>query len=382
MKKKIMLIASLLITSGLAYGATNLDFSGTNIEWRTKLYDTSAGFFADDSEGDLLLNAKWAVNENLALNFELDTDDTTFANEHGDDAVSVTFIYNNLSDFEVALDIEIKNENGTRLTIDEGSDATYLKWKVNESTVLGFYPYNIGTDLGDEFETDYTAQLPGVVYEKANWYIGLGADAAGGETVTALKAGFNYNNEKQKYSIDYTGAFGAVDKYNSAVIGGAFSGGRDGIAIQQALNFQGNFKMGETLGLLIESGLTLTSDDFDKHIKTVNKEVDQLGFGIFAKLSNKVGKYYPYASGKYISESFLFDDDESLLVAVQNGGGGEGYHGGLAILALGVDYPLHPNINLNAELEYKMASNEVYTDTDKVPTKNDMNITFGIKGEL
>ncbi len=381
MKKKMMFIASLLATCNLAYGASNLDFSGTNVEWRTKLYDTGAGFFADDSEGDLLLNAKWKVNENLALNFELDTDDTTFANEHGDDAVSVTFIYNELNDFEVALDIEIRNQNGTRLTIDEGSDATYLKWNLDQSTILGFYPYNIGTDLGDEFETDYTAQLPGVVYEKENWYVGLGADANGGETVTAIKAGFDYMNENLKYSIDYTGAFGAVDKYNDAVVGGAFGGGRDGIAIEQAFNFQGNFKIKETLSLLIESGITFTSDDFDKYLLANNKEVDQVGFGLFAKLSNKVDKYYPYASGKYISESFLFDDDESLLVAAQRLGG-EGYHGGLAILALGVDYPIHSNINLNAELEYKMANNKVYNDTDNISTDTDMSIALGIKGEL
>lgn len=381
MKKKMMFLASLLITSGLAYGAADLDFSGTNVEWRTKVYDTSAGFFADDSEGDLLLNAKWTVNDNLALNFEIDTDDTTFASEHGDDAVSVTFIYSNLSDFEVALDIEIRNEDGTRITIDEGSDATYLKWNISEGSVLGFYPYNIGTDLGDEFETDYTAQLPGAVYEKDNWYVGLGADAAAGETIMALKAGFDFTNENQHYSIDYTGAFGAVDKYNAAVVGGAFSGGRDGIAIQQALNFQGDFKMGETLGLLIESGITFASDDFDRYLDLAYKEVDQVGFGLFAKLSNQIDKYYPYASGKYISESFLFDDDESILVAAQSLGG-EGYHGGLAVVALGVDYPIHPNINLNAELEYKMASNKVYSDTDKVSTDTDMSIAFGIKGEL
>ncbi len=380
MKFNLIALSLFALINVSTYSNTNLDFSGTSVEWRTKFFDSNKGLFSDDSEADLLLNARWNVNPNLALNFEIDTDETTFADEHGDDTVSMTFIYDNLSDFEIALDIEVKNQNGTRFTIDEGSESTYLKWKFKEDAKLGFYPYNIGTDLGDEFETDYTAQLPGVVYEKENFYAGIGGDATDGETIMAFKIGYSFNSEKQNYTLDYTNAFGGVETYNTAVGNGAFGGSRDPIAIQQVLNFQGTFSLENNMKLLIESGITTASDDLYDYLKSYNTDINKSGLGIFAKLSNKVDKYYPYASGKYVSESFLFDDDESILTAINNGG--EGYHGGLIVFAFGVDYPLHENINFNSELEFKKSKNNVYLDTNDNTTDTNISIALGVKGEL
>ncbi len=387
MKKVATLLAGMLLVTGQVMSMDNWDFTGSYVEWETKLLDSSDGYLVDSSEADVVLDAKWNVHENFAIGFSMDTgDDSQNKGLAGDSEVGVSFKYHNNDDYEMSIALLIRDDqtklvngnvvpgDGLTAYIDEGSDSTYIKWKLSNGAKIGFYPYSINTDIGNNLPSIYTGDIPGVVYEANNFLVGLGNIAHDHENVMTAKLQFKGEYDKLKYGFAYNGAFGDVDGYNHQLQNGN-GNGKDYIATEHVINANAKVTLTKTMSLDLEAGYTMSSDT----VKNAYPNLDDSGFGAFARLNKGINeKVTLFGAGTYISESFLYDDDPSIVVEPN----GEGAHGGYTKVEAGADYKVHENITTSLSFEYKMTENEVYQDKDGVATDNYMGLSFKVTGHM
>ena len=77
MKKASILLAGLLLVSGTTFAASELDFSGTQVKFKSVLVNSQGKGVNDDSNGDTdaVIQVKYKINDKTSASIKFNTDD-------------------------------------------------------------------------------------------------------------------------------------------------------------------------------------------------------------------------------------------------------------------------------------------------------------------
>lgn len=376
MKKTALLIAGLFLVCNTVFAeeekkeenvlekiktavtSTKWDLSGTNVEFEARLYDStvdSQGTMGTDS--DLILKLKKQLDDKTWIYFKYDTDD-----ENPD--TKVEFVANRKFNeyLEAQLDLDILVADGISIKEDNDSDKVWIKYYPNDKYTIKVAPYDIGFDIGSEFETDGAQVTPGIqldmkINDSSKFIVGLGAKMVnenGGVDPADVEKdieGKDYTSIGYKLGYEYSGESMSLNAY--------FTGNTQdekNITRQQAavydmiLNVMGEFSFGN-IGL----GYEVAFQDLNE-----TSVADETDFGAFVKLSYNIEdkNITPFISYRMVGEFLHFDDDDYSATC------GGPNHGGLNSIILGADFGLKGGLTISPSYELIITENEVYSDSD------------------
>lgn len=375
MKKASILLAGLLLVSGTTFAAGELDFSGTQVKFKSVLVNSQSKGVNDDSNGDTdaIIQAKYKINDKTSASFKFNTDDESSSTA---DYTAELLVKKVDGPLEAQFDIDMRVGNtisagagytGLEIREDFDSSKTYIKWKQSEALSLGFYPFNMGMGNGVLFdETDAISEFPGVTASFGNNYVGLGYDVLSSSDsvqALALKAGNKMTIAGITLNTKYSGVFYDEDKVNlfdltKGVVkssSGTVKAGQDGTVgiVSQDINVNVNYKLSDKITLDAEGGINTLNKNFK-----INNEAEKNGIGFSAKATvNLTESLSPYAQVKYGTDGYLvwgeiFDNNMANTKT-----------GGVTEIIAGANYTLVKGLNLNLEGSMKTAGEKVYADT-------------------
>lgn len=367
MKKASILLAGLLLVSGTTFGASELDFSGTQVKFKSVLVNSQGKGVNDDSNGDTdaIIQVKYKINDKTSASLRFNTDDL---NNSTSDNVAELLIKRVDGPIEAQFDIDMDFSSGINVKEDFDSNKTYIKWKQSDALTLGFYPFNMGMGNGVIFDkTDAITEFPGVTANFGNTYVGVGYDVLSNSDsvqALALKAGNKMTVAGLTLNTKYSGVFYDEDKVKTTATNGTMKdvrAGHDGTIgiISQEINVNANFKLTDKITLDAEGGINTLNKNFK-----VNNESEKSGIGFSAKASMKLtDSLTPYAQMKYGTDGYLVWGE----IYDNNMAGKK--TGGVTELIAGANYTLVKGLNLNAEGSLRTAGEKIYKDTKGIANK-------------
>lgn len=385
MKKTATLIAGLLLVSGTIF-AGDLDFSGTQVKFKSTLVNSQAKGVNDDSNGDTdaILQVKYKIDEKTSASLKFNTDDSSNGSDFDDNAELLVKRTDGPLEAQFDLELDFSNtvnvKDGTSTTFafqmkeDNDSNKTYVKWKKSDTLTLGFYPFNMGMVNGTAFdEDDAITEIPGVVATLGNSYVGLGYDTVdSSNSVLALKAGHKLVAGKATINAKYSGVFYNEDKIKTLssnttlkdVTSG--NGGTVG-AVSQDINVNLNYKLSEKITVDAEAGYNVLNKNY-----TIAGAKDTDGLGLSVKATAKLTNVLTsYAQVKYTTDGYLaYGDMLTLNKTKKSGGISEGI--------IGADYTLVKGLVLNAEASVKSAGETIYVDKDTKAVKSAIQLSGSV----
>ena len=302
MKKLLVLVAGIMLVSGVVFGeemvaqekkATEWDFAGTEIGYEFVITDsTNDDFtaFGQDGDNNLIIKATKDYGSDLTVSLELDTDD-----EAMDDSLELILNKKIADDLEVQVAADVNFGENVNVALAEGDD-TFIKYSPKEGCNLTIYPYDMDLGMGDELETTGDAAMPGIVSNRTvagvDIYVGLGGVSelmvddknVLSETLYGVKAGAKYEKEALTLSMDM-----------SMLSNGSNPGTDMAVSVMA---------------------------EYDAELYKLNGELlyadaAEADLGLFAKVSvpvGMVGKYdtTPYASFTMAGEDLFYDGDADM----------------------------------------------------------------------
>jgi hypothetical protein len=227
MKRTATLVAGLLLVTGTVFAAeSKLDFSGSQIQAKTSLVNTQGEDVNADSDDNttLILQAKYDFGNNTTATFKFDTDSD---DDHYDDNLNIK-LKTVQGKVEAQLDAGLSfnadatvSSSGIQLREELDSEDTYIKYNHTKDMAVTFFPYNMNLTNGSMFdEDDHHSEVPGLVLNYKNAYVGFGMDyITAKEAVTAVKAGFTAKTAKATLTAKYSGAFWDEDAVVGTTLG-------------------------------------------------------------------------------------------------------------------------------------------------------------------
>lgn len=370
MKKASILLAGLLLVSGTTFAASELDFSGTQVKFKSVLVNSQGKGVNDDSNGDTdaVIQVKYKINDKTSASFKFNTDDDKVdaSKPSTMDTTAELLVKRVDGPLEAQFDIDMRFGTGLEIREDYDSSKTYIKWKQSDALTLGFYPFNMGLGNGVIFDkTDAISEFPGVTASFGNTYVGLGYDVLSNSDsvqALALKAGNKMTVAGITLNTKYSGVFYDEDKvnlYNAdgtvKTSTGTVKAGLDGTIgiVSQDISLNANYKLTDKITLDVEGGINTLNKNFK-----VNNEAEKSGIGFSAKATLKATESLsPYAQVKYGTDGYLvwgeiFDNNMANKKT-----------GGVTELIAGANYTLVKGLILNAEGSLKTAGEKIYADT-------------------
>lgn len=371
MKKASILLAGLLLVSGTTFAASELDFSGTQVKFKSVLVNSQGKGVNDDSNGDTdaVIQVKYKINDKTSASIKFNTDDDKVdaSKPSTMDTTAELLVKRVDGPLEAQFDIDMRFGTGLEIREDYDSSKTYIKWKQSDALTLGFYPFNMGLGNGIIFDkTDAISEFPGVTANFGNTYVGLGYDILSNSDFVqalALKAGNKMTIGGITLNTKYSGVFYDEDKVNlfdltNGIVKsslGTVKAGLDGTIgiVSQDISLNANYKLTDKITLDAEGGINTLNKNFK-----VNNEAEKSGIGFSAKATLKATESLsPYAQVKYGTDGYLvwgeiFDNNMANKKT-----------GGVTELIAGANYTLVKGLNLNAEGSLRTAGEKVYADT-------------------
>lgn len=370
MKKASILLAGLLLVSGTTFAASELDFSGTQVKFKSVLVNSQGKGVNDDSNGDTdaVIQVKYKINDKTSASIKFNTDDDKVdaSKPSTMDTTAELLVKRVEGPLEAQFDIDMRFGTGLEIREDYDSSKTYIKWKQSDALTLGFNPFNMGLGNGVMFDkTDAISEFPGVTASFGNTYLGLGYDVLSNSDsvqALALKIGNKMTVAGITLNTKYSGVFYDEDKvnlYNAdgtvKTSTGTVKAGLDGTIgiVSQDISLNANYKLTDKITLDAEGGINTLNKNFK-----VNNEAEKSGVGFTIKATLKATESLnPYAQVKYGTDGYLVWDEifDKNMVNKKIGGVTE--------LVAGANYTLVKGLNLNLEGSMKTAGEKVYADT-------------------
>ncbi len=339
---------NMLETVKTAVTSTSWDFSGTNVEFEAKLYDSNQDTQEMGTDSDLILKVKKQLDTKTWIYFKYDTDDANPDN-------TVEFVakrkFNEYLEAQVDLDVDV--ENGLAISEDSDSDKVWIKYYPNEKYTIKLAPYDIGMEVGSEFETDGFQVSPGMqldtkISDAVTFVAGMGINA-----VEELD-GDGYNNIGYKLGVEYSGETMGLTAY----LAGDTQDEEDIVAdtistYNMAANLAGSASMGKM------------AVDFELAYQDLNQSgdtgLDESDFGLFLKGTYDMGSMSPYVAYRMVGEYLHFDDsDYSATLAGMDVPG----HGGLNSIEIGMDFGLKGGLTITPSFEFVTTDQKIFVDAD------------------
>lgn len=108
----------------------------------------------DNVELDVSIGYDYSENTKFSFGFETLPEENRFNNKTSKFELVSTHTNETFSiSFDAELQSDEKSSGGTSLGVDIDSDKSFLKYFINKSSSLTFYPFNFDGEVGDEFNT-------------------------------------------------------------------------------------------------------------------------------------------------------------------------------------------------------------------------------------
>lgn len=389
MNKRKIFIASLILAAGaFAAEESKWDFSGSNVEGKLTVYESSSSASSAGKDEDLILKVSKKLDEKTTLSFKYDTDDSN--PDYKIEAV-VNRKFNEFVEAQLDLDLITGDKDGsgkgTRIEEDYDSDKVFIKYTPNNKLAVKFNPFNIGLTVGDVFETSNEQKTPGIqaeykVSETTTVYAGIGTgkydngsslknitDKNGKkeETVLGIKAGMTYKKDNTYLKV----ALSTNTQDDTDIVASQAS------ALKSAASVIASQKMGK---------LTFEGEAIVTQINKANTDkIDfaltdsETGVALFAKVKYSMGTLIPYAQIIYADEYAYFDDTDYSATLK---GTSVSKHGGLTAIQAGSEYVLKGGLKVVPYVEMKTTENKVFKDKDGNSNAEDKYVAAAIKVKM
>ncbi len=374
MKKKIAVLAGVLLVSGTVFGESKLDISGSSVMFKQLIKNSETG-------NQMYQDSDWGTVAKLKLQYQIDSSNQ----------VSIEYLTDESDKKDDAAKVLLKRTDGpleaqvaTELNFGKDSEGfkevpvtkdTYIKYNMENGYAVTVYPLDMGTNTGGWFgDSDNSTQIPGVVLSKGNFLVGLGVDQIGWpmksgvtekENVVALKTEYGKSIGGVWIKAQYSGVFYDSDKLTVANNNdsnnklGTKNEAKLGIVNQQA-NVSLYKKMDSGLILQAEGGINILEKNA---LKLGDEYINQGVAGMF-RVAYEKGKVTPYAQTKYITDGFLNywrQDDKNTPTDNKYNDGKK--TGGTTEFVLGADYKIMNNFVFNVEGQYVQAGEKIFYDS-------------------
>jgi hypothetical protein len=361
---------------------TKWEYGGTNVEFVYTFVDKAKETSYAGLDEDFILVLKRHIDKDTWIYAKYDTDDS-----NPDTKIEILANKKIGKYIEVQLDLDLitsDSKGGIALTEDDDSRKSYIRYGVTDNFWLKMAVYSIDFGMGTELDPDWHPAIPGIIAEhklsnKFSYYVGMGAKS--------VDRG-QYNIENKFIVTDRTTSFGGKAGFEykpdgNLLIKGAYSGSNDPeVSVESskitpgkvAANFIVDYKVGKfgvygegTFVSMNKAAIMIDNADVAKKIYFPDKS----GTGLYLKAGYDIGKVMetvsarPYLLGKTFSEYFYFGDGDSFQRFRYKDGIEDKYgHGGLNIIAAGVDFKTDKGLTITPEVGYKKAGNKVYFEKD------------------
>lgn len=353
-----------------------MGYGGTNVEFVYTFADSAKKTSYSGLDEDFILVLKRYIDKDTWIYAKYDTDDS-----NPDTKIEILANRKIGKYIEAQLDLDLitsDSKGGIALTEDDDSRKSYIRYGVTDNFWLKMAVYSIDFGMGTELDPDWHPAIPGIIAEHKlsdnfSYYIGAGAKSVDrGE----------YNSENKFIVTDRTTSYGGKagleykpDK--TFLLKLAYSGSSDPeVRVESAKitpgkvagNFIMEYKPGN-FGVYAEG--TYVSMNKAAKLNDTLYFPDKSGTGVYIKAGYELGKLMktvtarPYLLGKRFSEYFYFGDGDSFQRFTYKSGADTLIgHGGLNIIAAGVDFKTDKGLKITPEIGYKKAGNEVYYGKD------------------
>jgi len=409
--KKYFLVLVFILSFGALY---SMEINGSSFEYNAKFSDGD-NYSEKDGEGVLKLNMG-----NLSLKYSAEVLNNATKGDTSIEAIYGKTLNNRV---KVSLDTTIDTGVGFEFKLDDDSDKTYLKIGLTENIILGLYPFNFGSTVGDEFSTEDVSKIyyisgrptyingssqgvnlgsktiPGMILtgklnRMLSVYGGIGAVEFDIPTVknldlteemraqywekriaVAYKAGLEYNNEVSALNVDF------ISQDESEQGGSLLK-----YALSTKLSLEpGNLRINAE-AVYAQAGEKPYYTENDYLSREYGYEpyytqdwVNEADFAAMVKLAYEVTpSLLPYVSGKHYGENFIYDGENSAhklrtLKEFTPGFNDSESHGGLNVVEAGIEY-IYCNAIITPFVEYKMAENAVFSPESDLTAKDDKRV--------
>lgn len=376
MKKKIAVLAGVLLVSGTVFGETKMELSGSTIKFRQIILTSECGnqMYQDSDWGtDAKLKLSYQINDSNSVSLEYSTDTS---NDSSDNAATVLLKrVDGPVEAQIATELNLGSSTESFKEVPVTKD-TYIKYNMKNGYAMTFYPLDMGTVTGSWFcDDDNSTEIPGVVLSKGNFLVGLGVDQVGWpaksgvtekENVIAVKSSYGRSIGGAWINAQYSGVFYDRDKLtviNNTDTSNNTLGTKNkamlGIVNQQA-NISLDKKMDSGFAIHVEGAINILEKNA---LKLGNEYINQGVAGMF-RGSYDIGKGTPYAQVKYITDGFLNywrQDDKNTPTDNKYTDGIK--TGGTTECEVGLDYKMSNNFTFNLAAEYVKAGEKIFSDS-------------------